>query len=112
MNLNKCDYVRFKLDISRDRELYFLLDTGADVSIIKCEKLIGSTEFEPQEKVKRKRIHCRNTRVSKGKNYGRKYRDSIHISVSQQASRYARGWNSRKGSASKDAGNNVIRTEF
>jgi hypothetical protein len=41
MNSNTCDFIKFKLDIGRDEELYFLLDTGADVSIIKSEKLIG-----------------------------------------------------------------------
>jgi hypothetical protein len=56
MNAKTCDFVKFRLDISRDRELYFLLDTGADVSIIKSEKLIGSTEFEPREKVKLKGV--------------------------------------------------------
>jgi predicted aspartyl protease len=56
MNSKTCDFVKFRLDISGDRELYFLLDTGADVSIIKSEKLIGSTEFEPREKVKLKSV--------------------------------------------------------
>jgi predicted aspartyl protease len=56
MNSNTCDFIKFKLDIGRDEELYFLLDTGADVSIIKSEKLIGSTEFEPREKIKLKSV--------------------------------------------------------
>jgi hypothetical protein len=30
----------------------FLIDTGADISLVKGEKLIGSTEFDPSQKVK------------------------------------------------------------
>jgi hypothetical protein len=56
MNSKTCDFIKFKLDIGRDEELYFLLDTGADVSIIKSEKLIGSTEFESREKIKLKSV--------------------------------------------------------
>jgi hypothetical protein len=29
----------------------FLLDTGADGSVVNSEKLIGTTKFEPQQKV-------------------------------------------------------------
>jgi hypothetical protein len=54
INTTAGDYIRFKIDISKEDELYFLVDTGADVSIISSKKLIGTTEFEPRQKVRLK----------------------------------------------------------
>jgi hypothetical protein len=39
------------LDVSNEREL-FLIDTGANISLVKGEKLIETTEFDPRQKVK------------------------------------------------------------
>jgi hypothetical protein len=50
------DFIERKLDISKEKGLFFLLDTGADVSVIKSTRLIDSTEFEPWKKVKLKCI--------------------------------------------------------
>jgi hypothetical protein len=50
------DFIELKLDISKKRGLLFLLDTGAEISIVKRHKLIGSTRFDPQQKVKLKSI--------------------------------------------------------
>jgi hypothetical protein len=36
--------------MSEEKELLFLLDTGADVSVISSKKLIGTTKFEPRRK--------------------------------------------------------------
>jgi hypothetical protein len=30
----------------------FLIDTGADISLLKGSKLIGTTEYDPEKKVK------------------------------------------------------------
>jgi len=44
--------VRLRVDISEEDELLFLIDTGADISLLKGNKLIGSTEYDPHKKVK------------------------------------------------------------
>jgi hypothetical protein len=40
------------VDISYGESLLFLIDTGADISLLKGKKLIGMTEFDPERKVK------------------------------------------------------------
>ena len=40
------------MDISKENELLFLIDTGADISILKGAKLIGTTEYDPDRIVK------------------------------------------------------------
>jgi hypothetical protein len=42
------------VDISHEKELLFLIDTGADISLLKGEKLIDTTDFDPKRKVKGK----------------------------------------------------------
>ena len=44
-----------KTDLSKEGELLFLIDTGADISLIKGNKLIGTTEYDPGRKV---RVKC------------------------------------------------------
>jgi len=39
------------LDMSGGRPLYFLVDSGADVSLVKSEKLLSAVEFEPRDRV-------------------------------------------------------------
>ena len=41
-----------KVDISKEDDLLFLIDTGADISLLKGNKLIGTTEYDPVKKVK------------------------------------------------------------
>ena len=41
-----------KVDISKEDELLFLIDTGADISLLKGNKLIGTTEYDPENKEK------------------------------------------------------------
>jgi hypothetical protein len=41
-----------KVDISKEDELLFLSDTGADISLLKENKLMGNTEHDPEKKVK------------------------------------------------------------
>ena len=45
-------FLRLKLDISKEDDLLFLIDTGADISLLKGNKLIGKTEYDPEKKVK------------------------------------------------------------
>jgi hypothetical protein len=49
------DFIDLTLDISKEK-LFLLIDTGANVSVIKSQMLIGSTEFEPQQKVRLKSV--------------------------------------------------------
>ena len=50
-NPELCDYVVLELDVNQGRPLYFLVDSGADISLVKSEKLLGTTEFEPRNRV-------------------------------------------------------------
>jgi hypothetical protein len=56
VNTTKGDFIEIKLDISTEKRLLFLLDTGAEVSVVKSQKLIGSTRFDPQRKIKLKSV--------------------------------------------------------
>jgi hypothetical protein len=38
-----------KVDISSEDELLFLTDTGADISLLTGNKLIGTTEYDPEK---------------------------------------------------------------
>lgn len=46
------EFVRLKIDVSKEKNLLFLIDTGADTSLIKGGKLIGTTEYDADKKVK------------------------------------------------------------
>jgi hypothetical protein len=41
-----------KVDISKEDDLLFLIYTGADISLLKGTKLIGTTEYDAERKVK------------------------------------------------------------
>jgi len=47
MNREHCDYIILELDVSQGHKLFFLVDSGADISIVKSCKLLGTAEFEP-----------------------------------------------------------------
>jgi hypothetical protein len=56
MGKEKLQFLKLKVDISREEEgLIFLLDTGTDVSLLKGSKLIGTAEFNPEDRV---RVKC------------------------------------------------------
>jgi hypothetical protein len=46
------DYVVFELDVSQGRQLYFLVDSGAYISLVKSEKLLGTAEFKLRDRVR------------------------------------------------------------
>jgi hypothetical protein len=48
--------VALKLNISEEKER-FLLDTGADVSVINSRNVIGTAKFEPRRKTRLKGIN-------------------------------------------------------
>jgi hypothetical protein len=46
------EFLKLTVYISKNDELLFLIDTGADISLLKGTKLIGTTEYDPERKVK------------------------------------------------------------
>jgi hypothetical protein len=46
------EFVRLKVDISKEGELLFSIDAGADIKSPKGSKLIGTMEYDPEKKVK------------------------------------------------------------
>jgi hypothetical protein len=55
-DLERCDYVTFELDVNQEHKLYFLVDSGADISVVKSEKLLSTAEFEPRDRVRVKSV--------------------------------------------------------
>jgi hypothetical protein len=41
-----------KVDISEEDEFIFLIDAGADISLLKGTKLIGTTKYDAERNVK------------------------------------------------------------
>jgi len=42
--------------VSQERKLHFLVDSGADISLVKSYKLLGTAEFEPKNRVQVKSV--------------------------------------------------------
>jgi len=59
MNRERCDYITLELDVSQGRKLHFLVDSGADISLVKSYKLLGTAEFKPKDGV-----HVKSVEVS------------------------------------------------
>jgi hypothetical protein len=55
-NRERCDYITLELDVSQGHKLHFLVDSGADISLVKSYKLLGTAEFEPTDRVRVKSI--------------------------------------------------------
>jgi hypothetical protein len=51
VNRESCDYITLELDVSQGHKLYFLVDSGADISLVKSYKVLGTAEFEPKDRV-------------------------------------------------------------
>jgi hypothetical protein len=47
--------LKLTVKVSRENALLFLIDTGADVCLLKADKLIRTTEYDPEGKV---RVKC------------------------------------------------------
>ena len=56
ISTEKCDYVTLELDVSKGDKLFFLVDSGADISPIRGKRLLETTEFEPRDRVRAKSI--------------------------------------------------------
>ena len=48
VNRESRNYITLKLDVSQGHRLYFLVDSGTDISLVKSYKLLGTAEFEPK----------------------------------------------------------------
>lgn len=46
------EFLRLKVYISKENYLLLLIDTGADINLLKGNKLIGTTEYDPEKKSK------------------------------------------------------------
>ena len=44
-NKERCDYITLELDVSQGHKLYLLVDSGADISLVKSYKLLGAAEL-------------------------------------------------------------------
>jgi hypothetical protein len=55
MNREHSDYITLELDEKQGYKLHFLVDSGADISLVKSYKLLGTDEVEPKDRV---RIKC------------------------------------------------------
>ena len=51
VNRKRCDYFTLELDVSQGHKLHFLVDGGADMSLVKSHKLFGTAEFDPKVRV-------------------------------------------------------------
>ena len=56
MSRECCDYITLELDVSQRHKLYFLVDSGADISLVKSYKLLETAEFEPKDRVRVKSV--------------------------------------------------------
>jgi hypothetical protein len=50
------DCVTLELDVSQGHKLYFLVDSGADISLVKSEELLSTAELEPRDRVRIKSV--------------------------------------------------------
>jgi hypothetical protein len=50
-SLGQGNYVELNLDVGNGGALYLLVDSGADVSLLKSARWLGTAEFEPRDKM-------------------------------------------------------------
>jgi hypothetical protein len=81
---NLCEYVGLDLDVTNEKRLYLLLDIGADVSLLKSKKLIGTVTLEPRDKVKIENVDGSVTETHgaiETRIKGRKYRSALYLPI-------------------------------
>ena len=54
-NKERCEYITLELDVSQGLMLHSLVDSLADIGLVKGYKLLGTAEFEPKD-----RVHAKN----------------------------------------------------
>jgi len=50
-SLENCDYIILDLDVGNGEKLHLLVDSGADISLLKSRRLLGTVEFKPRDRV-------------------------------------------------------------
>ena len=62
-SLENCDYVMLDLDVGSGEKLQLLVDSGADISLLKSRRLLGTAEFERRQGTSEecRRLRYRNT---------------------------------------------------
>jgi len=56
VNMKRFDYFTLELDVSHGHKLYFLVDGGADMSLINSYTLLGTAEFDLKIRVRVKSV--------------------------------------------------------
>jgi hypothetical protein len=84
VNASHGDFIELKLDISEEKGLLFPLDTSTDVSVINSKKLIGTAEFDHQQKF---RLKCVDGSLVESPNKGRETIDPHRLATGKQAGR-------------------------
>ena len=56
VSLENCDYVMLDLDVGNEEKLQLLVDSGADISLLKSRRLLGTVDFEPRDRVRVKSV--------------------------------------------------------
>ena len=74
--------------MSQGRKLHFLVDSGADISLVKSYKFLRAAEFQPKDSVSVKCVEGSviETHGSVDKDTGRTDRYSLSFPASKQAS--------------------------
>jgi len=81
--------------VSQGRKLHFLVDSGADISLVKSYKLLGTAEFEPKDRVRvkeRRRVRHSDPWQHRDSDMGRRDGYSLSFPASKQASGSKRRW--------------------
>jgi hypothetical protein len=55
-SLAYCDYVKLGLDVGNREKLPLVVDSRANIILLKSKKLLGTTEFEPRDRVRVKSV--------------------------------------------------------
>jgi hypothetical protein len=88
---NVNEYVELAVEESKTGKIRFLLDTGADISLVKSSMLDRGTEFDPDQKVKIKSVNgsiVDTWNPGIAHTWGRSC-ESVEISFSEQTSGFS-----------------------
>jgi hypothetical protein len=50
-SLQNCYYIMLDLDAGSGEKLHLLVNSGADISLLKSRRLLGTAKFEPRDRV-------------------------------------------------------------
>jgi hypothetical protein len=55
-SLENFDYVMLYVDVGNGEKLHLLVESGANIILLKSRSLLGTTEFEPRDRVRVKSV--------------------------------------------------------